>query len=36
MTLEANSEVKGESKFGFVLSGEKLGSENSLRYLTRV
>ena len=25
MTLEANSEVKAESKFGFVLSGEKLG-----------
>ena len=25
MALEANSEVKAESKFGFVLSGEKLG-----------
>ena len=25
MTREANSEVKAESKFGFVLSGEKLG-----------
>ena len=25
MTLEANSEVKAEAKFDFVLSGEKLG-----------